>query len=129
MATVTWAHYAIIQGKKYNCIIALILTIILSLIFTAFQGFEYYYAPFTFADSVFGSVFYFGTGLILAPGGGPKAPIKITNKFYSRTVLKDGSYGTNNYFIDPYWITGFSDGESCFTVKLSKNESRWKIVP
>jgi len=62
LATVTWAHYAIIQGKKYNCIIALIFTIILSLIFTAFQGFEYYYAPFTFADSVFGSVFYFGTG-------------------------------------------------------------------
>lgn len=121
MATVTWAHYAIIQGKKSNCIIALILTIILSLIFTAFQGFEYYYAPFTFADSVFGSVFYFGTGLILAP-------IKITNKFYSRTVLYDGSYGTNNNFIDPYWITRFLDGESCFTVKLSKNEYRWKIV-
>jgi cytochrome c oxidase subunit 3 len=37
-------------------------TIILALVFTAFQGVEYSVSSFTITDGAFGSCFYFGTG-------------------------------------------------------------------
>jgi cytochrome c oxidase subunit 3 len=61
-ATVTWAHHAIIVRAKKQAIFGLILTIILAVIFTGFQGVEYFDAPFTITDSVFGSCFYLATG-------------------------------------------------------------------
>jgi len=61
-ATVTWAHHAIIVRAKKQAILGLILTIILASIFTFFQGVEYFDAPFTITDSVFGSCFYMATG-------------------------------------------------------------------
>lgn len=61
-ATVTWAHYALIEGNRKSCLNALILTLILAILFTGFQGYEYYNAPFTISDGVYGSCFYFGTG-------------------------------------------------------------------
>ena len=61
-ATVTWAHHAIIVRAKKQAIIGLILTVILATIFTGFQGIEYFDAPFTITDSVFGSCFYMATG-------------------------------------------------------------------
>lgn len=63
MATVTWAHYSLIYGKKKEVTISLLWTIILASIFTACQIFEYYYAPFTFADGIYGNTFYALTGL------------------------------------------------------------------
>merc|ERR1712238_130869 len=60
-ATVTWAHHAIIIGAKKQAIVSLILTLILASIFTFFQGVEYFDAPFTITDSVFGSCFYLAT--------------------------------------------------------------------
>jgi cytochrome c oxidase subunit 3 len=39
-----------------------VLTIILALVFTTFQGVEYSVSSFTLSDGAFGSVFYFGTG-------------------------------------------------------------------
>jgi cytochrome c oxidase subunit 3 len=38
------------------------LTFILAIIFTGFQAFEYYNAPFTISDSVYGSTFFLATG-------------------------------------------------------------------
>lgn len=61
-ATVTWAHHALIVRSKKQAILGLIFTIILAGIFTAFQGLEYFDAPFTISDSVFGSCFYLATG-------------------------------------------------------------------
>jgi cytochrome c oxidase subunit 3 len=61
-ATVTWAHYALIEGDRSSSIKALILTIILAILFTGLQGYEYYNASFTIADGIYGSCFYFGTG-------------------------------------------------------------------
>lgn len=61
-ATVTVAHHGLIQGNRRYAIFGLIYTIILATTFTGFQIFEYINAPFTIADSVFGSVFFFGTG-------------------------------------------------------------------
>lgn len=61
-ATVTWAHHALISGNRQQSIVALALTIVLGLIFTALQALEYYEAPFTIADSVYGSTFFVATG-------------------------------------------------------------------
>jgi len=61
-ATVTWAHFAIISNNRKEAILALILTIIFAILFTALQGFEYYEAGFTIADGVYGSTFFMATG-------------------------------------------------------------------
>jgi len=61
-ATVTWAHHAIVLGVKKQALMALIYTIIIAIIFTALQGFEYVTAPFSISDSVYGSSFYMATG-------------------------------------------------------------------
>jgi len=61
-ATVTWAHFAIISNNRKEAILALILTIIFAILFTALQGLEYYEAGFTIADGVYGSTFFMATG-------------------------------------------------------------------
>nr|YP_009859623.1 cytochrome c oxidase subunit III [Iphisa elegans]QKK36730.1 cytochrome c oxidase subunit III [Iphisa elegans] len=60
--TVTWAHHAIMTGKHKEATQALTLTIILGLYFTILQAMEYYEAPFTIADSVYGTTFFVATG-------------------------------------------------------------------
>jgi cytochrome c oxidase subunit 3 len=61
-ASVTWAHHSIILGDKFQACVALIVTIVLAVIFTGLQGYEYMSAPFTISDSVYGSTFYMATG-------------------------------------------------------------------
>lgn len=60
--TVTWAHHSIIKGDRFGSIYGTLLTVVLALIFTMFQGIEYSYSSFTLSDGVFGSCFYFATG-------------------------------------------------------------------
>lgn len=60
--TVTWAHHSIIEGERKQAIQSLGLTILLGLYFTALQAIEYYEAPFTIADGVYGSTFFVATG-------------------------------------------------------------------
>jgi cytochrome c oxidase subunit 3 len=71
-ATVTYAHHSLIQGNRNGALYGLIATVILAIVFTAFQGVEYTVSSFTISDGVFGTVFYFGTGfhgltIIIAP--------------------------------------------------------------
>jgi cytochrome c oxidase subunit 3 len=61
-ASVTWAHHSIVFGQKQQAAYALYITIILAVIFTALQGFEYLTAPFTISDGIYGSTFYMTTG-------------------------------------------------------------------
>nr|YP_005090289.1 cytochrome c oxidase subunit III [Heterosigma akashiwo]ACS27109.1 cytochrome c oxidase subunit III [Heterosigma akashiwo]ACS27148.1 cytochrome c oxidase subunit III [Heterosigma akashiwo]AOR08484.1 cytochrome c oxidase subunit 3 [Heterosigma akashiwo]AOT84817.1 cytochrome c oxidase subunit 3 [Heterosigma akashiwo]AOT84859.1 cytochrome c oxidase subunit 3 [Heterosigma akashiwo] len=61
-ATVTWAHHAIVAGDRNQALTGLVATIVLAVVFTALQGFEYLTAPFSIADSVYGSTFYLTTG-------------------------------------------------------------------
>jgi len=73
-ASLTWCHQNLIASNSFNTqssltnftydkvALPLFITIILAFIFTGFQAFEYYYAPFCFSDSVFGSCFFFATG-------------------------------------------------------------------
>jgi len=61
-ATITVAHLAIIRNNKEIAIEALIATLVLALVFTAIQVYEYRNAPFSISDGIYGSVFYMLTG-------------------------------------------------------------------
>nr|AZH80972.1 cytochrome c oxidase subunit III [Caridina cf. multidentata VDM-2018] len=61
-ATVTWAHHAMMEANLTQALQGLTLTVILGLYFTGLQAMEYYEAPFTIADSVYGSTFFVATG-------------------------------------------------------------------
>nr|YP_007374592.1 cytochrome c oxidase subunit III [Dermophis mexicanus]ACS37046.1 cytochrome c oxidase subunit III [Dermophis mexicanus] len=60
--TVTWAHHSIMSDNRKEAIYALMLTIMLGLYFTALQATEYYEAPFTISDGIYGSTFFVATG-------------------------------------------------------------------
>jgi cytochrome c oxidase subunit 3 len=60
--SVTWAHHRLIENNHTQTIKGLAVTVILGLYFSTLQAFEYIEAPFTFADSVYGSTFYIATG-------------------------------------------------------------------
>ena len=61
-ATITWAHYSIINGNRSESIQGLCLTVILGILFTVLQVIEYMESPFSIADSVYGSIFFVATG-------------------------------------------------------------------
>ena len=61
-ATVTWAHHSIVWGSKFQSCISLIFTVVLAIIFTALQGYEYITAPFSISDGIYGSTFFMATG-------------------------------------------------------------------
>jgi len=61
-ASVTWAHHAIIWGSKKQSSNALTVTVLLAIVFTLLQAFEYVTAPFSISDSIYGSTFYMATG-------------------------------------------------------------------
>lgn len=60
--TVTWAHHRLIENNFTQTTQGLSLTVILGVYFTILQAYEYIEAPFTIADSVYGSTFFIATG-------------------------------------------------------------------
>lgn len=61
-ATVTWAHHRLVEGNKEEALLRLGITVTLGAYFTFLQAGEYYEAPFTIADRVYGSTFFVATG-------------------------------------------------------------------
>jgi len=61
-AAITVAHMAILRSNKVIAAEAMIATVVLALIFTGIQAYEYMHAPFSISDGVYGSVFYMLTG-------------------------------------------------------------------
>ncbi len=60
--TITWAHHALRANDRKNFLLFLILTIVLGIIFTGFQGYEYKHATFGIEDGIYASTFYMATG-------------------------------------------------------------------
>ena len=64
--TITWAHHALLNNDRKGLIWGLTLTIILGLIFTSLQAYEYAEAPFAFnranSGNIYGSTFFMATG-------------------------------------------------------------------
>lgn len=63
-ASVTWAHHAILLGKRghKDGSLALQITILLAVLFTCVQAKEYLESTFTISDGIYGSTFYMATG-------------------------------------------------------------------
>nr|YP_006576048.1 cytochrome c oxidase subunit III [Euspilotus scissus]ACZ58575.1 cytochrome c oxidase subunit III [Euspilotus scissus] len=60
--TVTWAHHSLMENNFKSAFQGLLLTVILGIYFSILQGYEYIEAPFTIADSVYGSSFFMAAG-------------------------------------------------------------------
>lgn len=60
--TVTWAHHALREGNRKGLIQGLVLTILLGLLFTTVQAYEYSHAAFGFKDGIYASTFFMATG-------------------------------------------------------------------
>jgi cytochrome c oxidase subunit III len=61
--TVTWAHHALLENDRRGLITGLALTVLLGMLFTSLQVWEYAKAPFPFVDGgIYPSVFYLATG-------------------------------------------------------------------
>jgi cytochrome c oxidase subunit 3 len=61
-ATITWAHHAILAGRRDQALLGLECTIGLAAAFSALQAFEYVEASFTISDGIYGSTFFLATG-------------------------------------------------------------------
>ncbi|MFO1168078.1 MAG: cytochrome c oxidase subunit 3 [Rhodoblastus sp.] len=60
--TVTWAHHALLHNDREGLKKGLMATIVLGLIFSFVQAYEYAHAPFAFKNSIYGSTFFMATG-------------------------------------------------------------------
>ena len=60
--TVTWAHHSLIEGDRKGLVWGLAATIVLGIMFTTFQAYEYIHAPFAFAGNIYGASFFMATG-------------------------------------------------------------------
>nr|YP_003433819.1 cytochrome c oxidase subunit III [Flaccisagitta enflata]BAI68185.1 cytochrome oxidase subunit 3 [Flaccisagitta enflata] len=60
--SITWAHMALINSSWLECVMSMWLTVLLGIYFSLVQYLEYVFAPFTLADSVYGSTFFVATG-------------------------------------------------------------------
>ena len=60
--TVTWAHHALLENQRGMLKFMLLLTVLLGLLFTSVQAYEYAHAPFAFSDSIYGATFFMATG-------------------------------------------------------------------
>lgn len=60
--TVTWAHHSLMEGNHSQTTQGLFFTVLLGIYFTILQAYEYIEAPFTIADSIYGSTFFIATG-------------------------------------------------------------------
>lgn len=61
--SITWAHFSLIEGNYNSAKNAFIFTLLLAILFTSLQIWEYFNAPFNLSDSIYGTVFFSLTGL------------------------------------------------------------------
>lgn len=60
--TVTWAHHALLEGDRNGLKNGLWLTIVLGVLFTCVQAYEYSHAAFAFKGNIYGATFFMATG-------------------------------------------------------------------
>jgi len=60
--TVTWAHHALLHNDRQGLKIGLWLTVLLGVIFTCVQAYEYSHAAFGFSGHIYGATFFMATG-------------------------------------------------------------------
>nr|WJW73299.1 cytochrome c oxidase subunit 3 [Malcus inconspicuus] len=60
--TVTWSHHSMMNNNYKQSYISLMLTVLLGILFTLMQTFEYKESSFNISDSIYGSTFFMATG-------------------------------------------------------------------
>ena len=60
--TVTWAHHALLEGDRKGLKQGLWLTLVLGVLFTSCQAYEYAHAAFAYSGSIYGATFFMATG-------------------------------------------------------------------
>jgi len=60
--TITWAHHSLIEGDRSGLINGLVATIVLGILFSFVQAYEYAHAAFSFGGNIYGSTFFMATG-------------------------------------------------------------------
>nr|YP_011014763.1 cytochrome c oxidase subunit 3 [Ixodes crenulatus]WQB40574.1 cytochrome c oxidase subunit 3 [Ixodes crenulatus] len=60
--SISWSHHSIINNNFKEALNALFITILLGIIFTLLQSWEYIQSQFSMSDSIFGSTFFMTTG-------------------------------------------------------------------
>ena len=60
--TVTWAHHALLHGDRQGLKWALWCTVILGVLFSLCQAYEYHHAHFAFSGNIYGATFFMATG-------------------------------------------------------------------
>ena len=60
--TVTWAHHALIENNRKGLIWGLAITVVLGILFTALQAYEYGHAAFNYKGHIYGATFFMATG-------------------------------------------------------------------
>jgi len=60
--TVTWAHHALLNNDRKGLIWGLLITVVLGVLFTLLQAYEYGHAAFTFSGHIYGATFFMATG-------------------------------------------------------------------
>lgn len=109
-ATVTYAHHAFFHGGRGAAVLGLLATLVLAVVFTALQAYEYDVSAFTIADGAFGSCFYFSTGthglhvlvgtLFLAVGFGRLVTYAFTREHHTGLEAAILYW----HFVDVVWV-------------------------
>ncbi|MFG1428417.1 cytochrome c oxidase subunit 3 [Roseixanthobacter glucoisosaccharinicivorans] len=60
--TVTWAHHALLENDRQGLKWGLLLTVVLGVLFTTCQAFEYLHVHFGFSGNIYGATFFMATG-------------------------------------------------------------------
>jgi cytochrome c oxidase subunit 3 len=60
--TVTWAHHALLENNRRGLIWGLVCTVVLGILFTLCQAYEYGHAAFNYKDHIYGATFFMATG-------------------------------------------------------------------
>jgi len=61
-ATITFTHYSFKLRFGLSTFIGFVVTLLLAVIFTLLQGYEYIHAPFNLSDGIYASTFFLSTG-------------------------------------------------------------------
>ena len=60
--TVTWAHHSLLHNDREGLKWGLALTVVLGLLFSLVQAYEYAHAEFSFGGNIYGATFFMATG-------------------------------------------------------------------
>ena len=60
--TITWAHQALLQDQRQSVLRGIGITVLLGLVFTSIQAYEYAHSSFGFKEGIYSSTFYMTTG-------------------------------------------------------------------